>query len=134
MNIAELQPKQGKVDVVVQITDKGDIREFNKFGKTGRVCSATIKDDTGSMKLTLWNEQIDEVNVGDKIHVKNGYVSEFKDEKQLSTGKFGTLEVLEKSGVTKDEETEANVLANETTDSGEKIMTDEEMVEEELIQ
>ncbi len=34
--------------------------------------------------------------VGDKVHITNGYVSEFQGEKQLTTGKFGKLEVVEK--------------------------------------
>ena len=134
MQIKELQPRQGKVDIVVQVTDKSEVREFNKFGTTGRVCSATAKDESGEIKLTLWNEQIDQVNVGDKVQITNGYVNEFQGEKQLTTGKFGQMEVLEKSGVTADEETEANALAAETSDKGEHVLTEEEQVEEELVE
>ena len=36
------------------LTEKGDIREFEKFGKTGRVCNAIAKDATGEIKLSLW--------------------------------------------------------------------------------
>ncbi|MDA1196838.1 MAG: SOSS complex subunit B family protein [Nanoarchaeota archaeon] len=98
MKINELQVKQGKVDITVEITAKEDVREFEKFGKAGRVCNVKIKDDTGEITLTLWNEQIDQVNVGDKVHVANGYVSEWQGEMQLSTGKFGSMEVLDKEG------------------------------------
>lgn len=97
MQVKELQPKQGKVEIELEVTEKGDIREFNKFGNTGRVCNAVAKDETGTIKLTLWNEQIDQVKVGDKIKISNGYVNEFQDEKQLTTGKFGTLEILSSS-------------------------------------
>ncbi|MFC1801189.1 OB-fold nucleic acid binding domain-containing protein [Nanoarchaeota archaeon] len=96
MEIKDLQPKQGSVDLVLEIVEKGDVREFEKFGKTGRVCNATAKDDSGQIKLTLWNEQVDQVNVGDKIHIANGYVGEYQGEKQLSTGKFGKIEIVEK--------------------------------------
>lgn len=100
MEIKDLQPRQGKIDITVDITDKGDVREFDKFGKKGRVCNATAKDKTGEIKLSLWNEQVDQVSVGDKVKITNGYVSEFQGEKQLSTGKFGTLEVLSKGSGT----------------------------------
>ena len=94
MQISELQPRQGDVNLVLEITEKGDIREFERFGKTGRVCNAKAKDESGEISLTLWNEQIDQINVGDKVKITKGYVGEWQGEKQLSTGKFGTLEVI----------------------------------------
>jgi replication factor A1 len=96
MAIKDLTPKQGKVFLDAEVASKGTVREFNKFGKQGKVCDAEIKDETGKMKLTLWNEQVDMINVGDKISIKNGYVGEWQGEMQLSTGKFGSLEVTEK--------------------------------------
>ncbi len=97
MAIVDLQAKQGNVDIVAQVVSKEEPRQFNKFGKEGKVCNATIKDETGEIKLTLWNDQIDQVKVGDKVHVVNGYVNEWQGEKQLSTGKFGRLEIVESS-------------------------------------
>ena len=98
MNVSELQPKQGKVDLILDIVEKGELREFQKFGKGGKVCNATGKDDSGQISLTLWNEQVEQVNLGDKVKITNGYVGEWHGEKQLSTGKFGTLEVVGKAG------------------------------------
>ena len=94
MKVSELQAGQGKVDITGQITEIGEVRSFNKFGKDGRVANAKIKDESGEMTLTLWNEQVDQVKVGSKVKITNGYVSEYKGEKQLSTGKFGKLEVV----------------------------------------
>lgn len=96
MAVKDLQPRQGNVDLVLEIVEKGDVREFSKFGKSGRVCNAVAKDETGQIKLTLWNEQIDQINQGDKVQITNGYVGEYQGELQLSTGKFGKLEVLQK--------------------------------------
>jgi replication factor A1 len=96
MKISELQAKQGNVEILAEVVDKEKEREFEKFGKKGKVCNAMIKDATGSVKLTLWNEQIEQVNVGDTIKVSNGWVSEWQGEKQLSTGKFGKLELVKK--------------------------------------
>ncbi len=98
MEIKDLQPKQGNVEITVQIVDKGEVREFQKFGKTGKVCTAMVKDASGEMKLSLWNEQVDSVNVGDTVKVVNGYVNEYQGEKQLTTGRMGKLEVVESSG------------------------------------
>jgi replication factor A1 len=94
MKLSELKPRMGKVEVEVTIEDIGQVREFDKFGRKGRVCNATIKDDSGTMKLTLWNEEIDKVKKGDKIKITNGYVNEFQGEMQLTAGRFGKLEVI----------------------------------------
>ena len=95
MKISELVPKQGNVNLdEVKIIEKGEIREFSKFGKPGRVCNVTIEDDSGKVQMTLWNEQIDEVKEGDKIKIVDGWVGEWQGEKQLSTGRNGSFEVL----------------------------------------
>lgn len=95
--VKDLEPRQGNVDIEVEVTAKGDVREFQKFGRSGRVCNATVRDETGEVKLTLWNEDVDKVNVGDKVKLTNGYVNEFQGEKQLTSGKFGKLEILGKA-------------------------------------
>jgi replication factor A1 len=91
--ISELLARQANVEVKGTVTDLGATRTFDKFGEPGRVCNATIQDDSGSMTLTLWNEQVDDVQVGDIVHVTSGYVSEWQGHKQLSTGKYGKMSV-----------------------------------------
>jgi len=100
MQIKELQPKQGKVDITVTVMEKGEPRTFSKFNSQGQVCNAKVQDDSGSITLSLWNEQVSTVDVGDIIQIKNGYVSEWQGEMQLSTGKFGQLEVVTKGSGT----------------------------------
>jgi replication factor A1 len=106
MDIKDLQARQGNVDIVVEVVEVGEARSFEKFGRSGRVATATVKDDTGEVKLTLWNDQIDQVKAGDKVHITNGYVGEYQGEKQLTTGKFGKLEVVGKGEAPKEEKKE----------------------------
>ncbi len=101
MNVKDLQARQGKVDITLKVEDKEEPRTFAKFGKEGRVCNCIASDETGKIKVTLWNEQVDMVNAGDRIKITNGYVSEWQGELQLSTGKFGQLEVVEKGSAAK---------------------------------
>jgi len=95
MKISELKSGQGKVDVIVNVKSKDEPRSMIKFGKELSVCNAMVEDDSGKIKMTLWNDDIPKVSVGSKIHVVNGYVSEFQGEKQLTAGKFGKIEVVE---------------------------------------
>ncbi len=120
MEIKDLKPKQGNVEVLGEVIEKGDIREFEKFGKSGKVCNAKLKDSSGEVKLSLWNEQIDQVNVGDTVKVTNGYASEWQGEIQLTTGKFGNLEIVG-AGEAKPES---------KTDEGEQLPPKENVTEE----
>ncbi len=135
MAIKDLEARQGNVDMIIEIVEKGDVREFQKFGNAGRVCNCKGKDETGTISLTLWNEDIDKVNQGDKVHIKNGWVNEWQGELQLSTGKFGTIEVIgTDSAETVDEAVEEELLNNPpSSDKGSHILTEDEKMEEELI-
>ncbi|HII72731.1 TPA: hypothetical protein HA265_08300 [Candidatus Woesearchaeota archaeon] len=101
MKISELQARQTNVEVEGVITQVAEPREFEKFGKKGKVANAMLQDDSGEVKLSLWNEQIDQVKTGDRVKVQKGYVGEWQGELQLTTGKFGTLEVLGSGAVEK---------------------------------
>lgn len=132
MQIKDLKPKQGGVDVTVDVVDIGETREFNKFGKTGRVATAIAKDGTGDIKLTLWNEDIDKVKSGDKIHLTNGYVNEWQGEMQLTTGRMGKLEVVGKAEAGGDSVIRTNMpLEKYGNDKpGEDLNVEEENIED----
>jgi replication factor A1 len=65
-----------------------------QFGNTVMVANALVGDETGKIKLCLWEGQIGSINVGDNIELKNGQVCVFRGEKQLRLGKNGLLTVL----------------------------------------
>jgi replication factor A1 len=58
-----------------------------------RVANAMVSDDTGSIKLTLWNDQIDQVHVNDNVKIENGYITSFRGEIQLNVGRYGKLSI-----------------------------------------
>ena len=95
MEIKDLRNEMKRVTVEAKVVEKGETREVRSRYKdeTYQVADATIADETGSIKLTLWNEQIDQVEVGNRIKIENGYVTSFKGEVQLNVGKFGTMTV-----------------------------------------
>jgi replication factor A1 len=64
---------------------------LTRFGTYASVANVLIADETGTIKLCLWNEQIDSISIGDTIQVENARTSVFKGEKQLSIGKTGIL-------------------------------------------
>jgi replication factor A1 len=85
-----------KVDVEANVIQKSETREVRSryTNETFRVADATIEDETGTITLTLWNEQTEQVNEGDRVKIENGYIKSFRGELQLNSGKYGTLTVL----------------------------------------
>jgi len=129
MKISELKTGQGNVDVSGVIKEMGEVRTFNKFGRELRVVNAILEDDSGNIKLTLWNQDVDNFSEGDQIKIVNGYVGEFQGEKQLTSGKFGKIEKVEGSSSDKKEGKKMKKDFDEGSDEDDK--DDEESDEDE---
>ena len=131
--VKDLQAKQGNVTIELDVLDVGPAREFQKFGKPGRVSTAMAKDDSGDVKMTLWNEEIDSIKPGDRIQLTNGYVSEWQGELQVSTGRFGKMEVIGKHSEAMEKPTESAPAKNtpHTSKKDEEKFTDELIDDEE---
>jgi replication factor A1 len=96
VKIAELRDGLRRVDVEAQVIEISDPREVRSryTGETYRVAEATISDDSGTIKLVLWNEQIGQVSVNSTIRIENGYTKSFRAEVQLNVGRYGKLTVI----------------------------------------
>ena len=131
MQVKDLKPKQGNVDITIDVVDVGEAREFQKFGKPGKVATAVAKDETGDIKLTLWNEDIEKVKAGDKIHLTNGYVNEWQGEMQLTTGRMGKLEIVGKFDADSNKDSDSKIRTNiPMKESDEDINIEEEDIED----
>jgi replication factor A1 len=64
-----------------------------RFGNCASVANAMVSDDTGKIKLCLWNDQITSVAVGDTVQIENARISAFRNERQMRVGKKGVLRV-----------------------------------------
>jgi replication factor A1 len=96
VKISDIKEGDNEINIEAEVTEKSYAREVrSKYGyRPLMVANATLKDETGSITLTLWNEQISQVKVGDKIKIENGYAKSFRNILQLSTGKHGKITVI----------------------------------------
>jgi replication factor A1 len=96
MNIHDLRDGMRRVDAEGEIAEISDPRSVSlRTGDTARVADCTLKDDTGQIKLSLWDDQIDQVKPGSRVRITNGYTNSFRGEVRLNVGKYGRLEVLD---------------------------------------
>ncbi len=95
MEIKDLKNGMKRVDVEAKVLEKTATREVMSRYKdeTYKVAEAIISDGTGQIKLTLWNDQIDQVNENNTVKIENGYVTSFRGEIQLNVGRYGKLTI-----------------------------------------
>jgi replication factor A1 len=93
--VGELTPASRAVNVTAKVVSKSEVRNITagRDGAPHSVCDALVGDETGSVYLTLWDDNIEKVNDGDTITVGNGYVSLFRGNMRLNVGRYGTIEI-----------------------------------------
>ena len=93
--VGELTPASRAVNVTAKVVSKSEIREvpMGRDGSAHRVCDALVGDETGSIYLTLWDDNIEKVNENDTLRVENGYVTLFKGNMRINIGKYGKMEL-----------------------------------------
>ena len=95
MKINELKVNSN-ADVMGKVKAIEDVKQVTtKFGTQVSLTVVVLEDDTGEVKLNLWGSQSEGVEEGKTLEVKNGFVKEFKGEKQVSVGKMGSIKIVE---------------------------------------
>ncbi len=118
--IRDLISRLNSVDVVGRVVAVGQIRVFERpTGGQGKVGDLTLLDDTGSVRLSLWDEKaemIEHVSKGDAVLVESGYTrAGLGGTVSLNLGKLGTLTLnppLEEAKTLPSYSQEATPIAN----------------------
>ena len=93
MKISELKANTGNASIEGEVISMEEPRDvMGKFGKRLRVASANLKDDSGEIVLSLWNDDADKFAQGDKVKITDGWVSEYKGQLRISAGRSGKIE------------------------------------------
>jgi replication factor A1 len=95
LQIGELRFGMKGVDVTAKIVEVPPIKPvISRWGSECYVSNVMISDETGSIRLSLWNKQIDKVRVGDEVELTNCYVSRFAGVPQLRLRRKSTMSVI----------------------------------------
>ncbi|MCK5548886.1 MAG: hypothetical protein KAI64_07705, partial [Thermoplasmata archaeon] len=91
--IEKLTPKHKKVNVRAKVVKLGEEKEIpSRYGSPTRLSEVQVGDDSATVTMTLWRDQIGTVSENDTIHITNGYVSLVKGHMRLNIGKYGSYE------------------------------------------
>jgi len=97
LNIENVVPGMRNVEVVGRIIEISSPRSFKTEKAEGSVMSIHIADETGSIRISLWNEEIEKASnlkEGDVIKVK-GYVHDNMGLPEMRLGLYGEIEKVD---------------------------------------
>ncbi|MBC8494996.1 hypothetical protein H8D36_02480 [archaeon] len=86
LKLKSILPGMKNIEVTGKVTRKFELREFNTEKRSGKIASFIISDETGFIRVLLWNDQTDkfeEIKEGNIITIKNGYIRENNGRKEL---------------------------------------------------
>lgn len=91
--ISDLKRDMGEVHLLGVVVDPGQVRQFDrKDGGQGKVRTVLLGDDTGKIRLTLWNEQADlPLEKGEALEIINASCRERYGSLEISTGSYSTV-------------------------------------------
>jgi hypothetical protein len=88
LKVSELMQGMKRVNMIGQIVEVGTIREYNKNGRAGKVANLRVADESGSLKVVLWDTnhiglfESGKLKTGDSVEISNGLMR--NDELHLS--------------------------------------------------
>jgi replication factor A1 len=71
----------------------GDLTTYSRGVNT----EALIADETGSVYMSLWDDNVDNVVEDQVLQVSNGYINLFRGSMRLNIGKYGSYEEVEEA-------------------------------------
>jgi replication factor A1 len=106
-NINDLNENSKNVNATIKVIEIGETKDIpSRFGDK-RVCEVKVADASGSILLSLWDDQIGKIAVGDTLSIQNGYISIVRNSMRLNIGKYGKMLLSEE--VLSEVNTENNV-------------------------
>jgi len=98
LDVSGLKPDLRNVSLRVKIVNIGTSRAVPSKRDTRQhlIAEALVGDETGSVVLTLWDDQIRMFEAGDVIEISGGYTTLFKGSLRLNIGRGGRAEKSDK--------------------------------------
>lgn len=100
--IKDIKDGMGDINVTGKVLEVSEVRTFQrKDGNSGRVGNLLIGDETGTLRVTLWDEKTDflnQIEYGDTVELVNAYAREnaFTQKVELQIGNRSVIRKSEK--------------------------------------
>jgi ssDNA-binding replication factor A large subunit len=94
--VVDLIPNQQIQRLELVVLRRYPRRLVNSPNYTGSLAAACGRDETGLVGIVLWGDHVKQVKAGDIIRIENGWCRSRNGEIIVSTGRNGTLEVIDR--------------------------------------
>ena len=95
--INDLTENSKNVNATIKVIEIGETKDIpSRFGDK-QVCEVKVADASGSILLSLWDDQIGKIAVGDTLSIQNGYISIVRNSMRLNIGKYGKMLLSEEA-------------------------------------
>lgn len=90
-NVKDMTENSKNVNATLKVLEIGEVKDIKSQYGDKRVCEVKVADGTGSILLSLWDDQIGKIAAGDSISIQNGYISVVRNSMRLNIGKYGKM-------------------------------------------
>lgn len=99
LKVSDLKPNSRWFTITVKVLKLNEEKTVlsRSDGSQHRVAEALVGDETGTILMSLWDDDIDKVRglVGSTIKLQNGFVTLYRGSMRLGLGRFGSIEEAE---------------------------------------
>lgn len=96
-NVKDMNENSKNVNATLKVLEIGEVKDIKSQYGDKRVCEVKVADGTGSILLSLWDDQIGKIAAGDIISIQNGYISVVRNSMRLNIGKYGKMLLSEET-------------------------------------
>ncbi|MCL2141750.1 MAG: OB-fold nucleic acid binding domain-containing protein [Methanimicrococcus sp.] len=99
--ISDIKDGMNDITLLGEVLDLNQIKTFSKKdGGEGRVSNITIGDDTGTIRVSLWDDKAEFVNIlkiGNSVKIQNAYskTNNFSQKVEMSLGNSSVIEIVD---------------------------------------
>jgi replication factor A1 len=90
-DVNDMTENSKNVNATIKVIEIGETKDIKSQFGDKRVCEVKVADASGSIILSLWDDQIGKLAVGDTISIQNGYISVVRNSMRLNIGKYGKM-------------------------------------------
>ena len=98
VKIAHVVPGMRKINLIGKVIELAPIREYSKNGRSGKIGSFVLADDTSNVRTVLWDEN--HIDLISKSQIKQDIVVEIGNASirngELHLGSFSEIKVIDK--------------------------------------
>jgi len=118
MQVGELRPRIKRIETKIKVLEKGEPNQVKsrKDNRRHQVVDVLAGDETGCVVLTLWDEDIEEVEEGKVYELTDGYTSVYKGNLRLNLSRYGKLKEVEGEDMEVDRENNVSEKTHEKYD------------------